>query len=426
MKILWLINIALPEVSELLNEKVTPFGGWLVNVSKQVSEATNATLDIAFPKNDVDTVTEIKGSAIRYFAFPPLSLKNKSSLHDNKELAKVVSVSNPDIVHIFGSEFAHTLAMVNVCKNRIIPFTVSVQGLVSIIPRHYTLGIPKSVQKRFTFRDFIRQDNITQQKNKFIKRGELEVEAFEKSEHVIGRTTWDKACTFQINPNIKYHLCNENLRDEFYLNEWTATKIEEHSIFISQGSYPLKGLHFMIEALTILAKQFTDVRLYIGGDDITKSKTAMDKLKISSYGKYIKELIQSHDLQDRVVFTGTLNEVEMCHRFLKSNVFVCPSTIENSPNSLGEAMVLGVPCVASDVGGISDLLSHKVEGFLYPSDAPYMLAYYIGEILSNKELAMGLSENAKTRAKKTHDRKRNMDRLFEIYSDILSAEPMKF
>ena len=90
------------------------------------------------------------------------------------------------------------------------------------------------------------------------------------------------------------------------------------------------------------------------------------------------------DLERNVVFTGPLDEEKMCQRYLKSNVFVCPSSIENSPNSLGEAMVLGVPCVASDVGGVSDMLKHKEEGFVYQTDAPYMLAHYVCEIFENE------------------------------------------
>ena len=68
----------------------------------------------------------------------------------------------------------------------------------------------------------------------------------------------------------------------------------------------------------------------------------------------------------------------MCEQYLKANVFVLPSAIENSPNSLGEAMMLGTPTVVSDVGGVKNMIDHEKEGYVYQPDASYMIAYYAG------------------------------------------------
>ena len=94
--------------------------------------------------------------------------------------------------------------------------------------------------------------------------------------------------------------------------------------------------------------------------------------------------------EGKVFFTGPLDEEKICQRYLRSHVFVCPSSIENSPNSLGEAMILGVPCIASYVGGIPDMLKDREEGLLYQHNAPYMLAHHICEIFEDKMLACRL------------------------------------
>ena len=92
----------------------------------------------------------------------------------------------------------------------------------------------------------------------------------------------------------------------------------------------------------------------------------------------------------------------MKERFLKSNVFVSPSTIENSPNSLGEAMLLGIPCISSDVGGVKNLLKHEEEGYVYQTDAPYMLAYYVKkDICYGKASRDNWSEGKRTCGKNT-------------------------
>jgi glycosyltransferase involved in cell wall biosynthesis len=417
MNILWVTNIALPEASLLMNEKPTPFGGWFVSASARLADEDSIELSIAFPKNGLRTVQILKGKKINYYAFPLVSEKDVSFNKRNSYLEKILDETRPNVVHIFGTEYPHTLAMVNACQKEKV--VISIQGLISIIQRHYMSGLPENVQKRFTLRDFIKQDNLNQQQKKFIKRGEFEIEALQKVKHIIGRTTWDRACTFQINPDAQYHFCNETLSDEFYKHIWDIGKCEKHSIFVSQGSYPIKGLHFMLEAMPLILKCFPDTKLYVGGQNITKTYTLKEKLKISSYGKYIKELIGRYKLRKSVVFTGILDEKQMCERYLKSNVFVCTSSIENSPNSLGEAMILGVPCVASDVGGVADLLNHREEGFVYQTDAPYMLAHYVCEIFANDDLALQFSKKAREHAIKTHNKEENTKRMMEIYREII-------
>lgn len=236
---------------------------------------------------------------------------------------------------------------------------ISIQGLVSIYEKHIYANLPFNTIYGFTLRNLLRRDSVYLHKKTFELRGENEVEPLENTNHIIGRTTWDKACSNQINPKANYHFCNETLREEFYKHQWSINDCEKHSIFLSQGQYPIKGLHYMLEAMPIILKKFPGAKVYISGKDITKSDCIKDKLLLTYYGKYIRKMISSLGLEEKVVFTGPLDEQKMCQRYLKSNVFVCPSSIENSPNSLGEAMVLGVPCVASDVSGVSECLSIK-------------------------------------------------------------------
>ena len=168
-----------------------------------------------------------------------------------------------------------------------------------------------------------------------------------------------------------YHFNNETLRDEFYEGEWNYSDCEKHSIFCSQGHYPIKGIHLVIEALNRIVKDYPDAHLYIGGKDYL----SLPFYKQSSYGKYLVSLIKQYGLEKNVSFTGFLNAEQMKNRYLKSNVFVSASSIENSPNSLGEAMLLGVPCISSQVGGVHNMMTHAIEGYTYPADEIYMLAY---------------------------------------------------
>lgn len=420
MKVLWLINIPLPEASRIMNIEPSPFGGWLINASTYIAHKKEITLSIAFPKPGATEVITFEGDNKTYYAFPPINNKTRNAIKNSNSLMWILKKVKPDLVHIFGTEYAHTLAMVIACRENNINTVISIQGLVSICAKHYKASLPMSTLNSFTIRDLIKHDNLIQQQKKFIKRGRLEIEALQHIQHIIGRTTWDKACTSQINPNAKYHFCNETLRDVFYDHQWDLNYCEKHSIFLSQGSYPIKGLHYILEAMPSILKRFPDAKLYISGNNIIKSDNAIDILKRSSYGKYIKKLIRKLHLENEVVFIGVLNEEKMCERYLHSHVFVCPSSIENSSNSLGEAMLLGVPCIASYVGGVIDLLTHKEEGYVYQSDAPYMLAYYICEVFTDDKLALQFSKKAREHAMKTHNREINNHRLISIYQDIIN------
>ena len=419
MKVLWVVNIPLPEASILMNEKILPVGGWLVSSSKDLSMQKDIELSVAFPKKGIKDFIELKGEKISYYAFRPVKFSDIEFNKNNSIFEDIINKIQPDIVHIHGTEFPHAFSMVNVCNKKKIKVVISIQGLVSVIEKHMYANLPFKVVYGATIRNLLRKDNVVGLRRSFIKRGKYEIEAIKNVKYIIGRTTFDKAYTLQINPNSKYYFCNETLRDEFYKHQWNINNCERYSIFLSQGNYPIKGLHYVLEAMPIILKRFPKAKLYVGGNDITKSDTLKDRLLMTYYGKYIKKLISNLNLKDKVIFTGPLDEKEMCERYLKSHVFVCPSSIENSPNSLGEAMILGVPSVASYVGGIPDMLEHSKEGFLYQSDAPYMLAHYMCEIFENDDLALRLSENARQRALKIYNRDENLKQLLEIYYNIL-------
>lgn len=423
MRVLWLCNVPTRAISQDLDIQASISGGWLETLSTLIASRSDCQLHYCFFSSSIDRKKHGESYGIKYYALPYADAKKIARA--KKMLIEIVRDVNPDIVHIFGSEYLTSYAMVlAVTQLGLLEKTVlHIQGLVSICAKHYTLGIPSKWKYVMMPRDILRNSSISKDQRDLVRRGELEVKCIGMLKNICGRTEWDKACVTQINPTIKYFVCNESLRSTFYQHQWDVKNIKRLNVFVSQGNYPLKGLHFVLEALYIVRKRFPSVRLFVAGHDPTFTKESpLRKLRRTSYGQYLLSLLRKYKLQECVVFTGILNEDEMCKRLLESHVFISSSTIENSPNSLGEAMILGLPCVVSYVGGTTSMMINQEEGLFYQADAPYMLAHQLMKLFEDDELAVRLGQKAQKRASMTHSFHRILQDTIEMYRLISRGE----
>lgn len=336
-----------------------------------------------------------------------------------EKFRKEIRSFQPDVIHSWGVEYHHALAMVNAAEaeGKLPHMVASIQGLCRFLAEHYTDGLPEKVCRGTTFRDYLRKDNILQQQEKFVLRGQLETTAIEKLQHVIGRTDWDRAKATSIHSDITYHFCNETLRENFYEGHWDYSKCKRHSVFASSCSYPIKGFHYLLEAFSQVVKEYPDATLSVTGRSFFASDFK-SRLRQGSYEKYLAKLAKKYRLAEKIQFLGDLSAPEMKQAFLDANVFALTSTMENSPNSLGEAMVLGVPSVAADVGGVRNLMCHDSEGFIYAPGQVQQLAEDIMALFALEDRAAALGENARAHALKTHNPEKNLLDLIHIYQQI--------
>ena len=325
----------------------------------------------------------------------------------------------PDVIHSWGVEFHHALAMVNAAEaeGKLDHMIASIQGLCRFLAEHYTDGIPEKVCRASTFRDLMRKDNILQQQEKFSLRGKLETASIEKLRHVIGRTDWDHNCVRSINPELTYHFCNETLREAFYEGHWNYESCAKHSVFASSCAYPIKGFHYLLEAFSQVVKAYPDATLSVTGGSFL-SGDIKGKLRQGSYEKYLASLAKKYHLEEKIVFLGHLSADQMKQAYLDANVFVLPSALENSPNSLGEAMLLGVPCIAADVGGVRNLMHQGSDGIIYEPGDVQALAEGIAQLFAMKDKAAVVGEAARTHALRTHDPHKNLEDLIGIYNEL--------
>ena len=414
MEVLWITNILFPEAAAKIqgNGELRSSGGWMLGAANALIESGDVSLVVATVSPLVRKLTKFRGENIKYYVIPygTGNLKENSEYNSYWQLIK--NEICPDVVHIHGTEYSHGHAYMKACGVENV--VISIQGLKSAISSYYLSGISKcDIYRNITPRDILRGTILREQRN-FRRSAKYETAMLQMAKHIIGRTSWDRSRALAVNPDLQYHFCNEILRGEFYDGSlWHYEKCNKHIIFLSQAGYPIKGLHQLLKAMPLILRYYPDTKVRIAGSDITKSATFNDLVHFTGYGLYIKRLIKKYHLQDKICFTGNLNAEEMKQEYLRSNVFVCPSSIENSPNSLGEAQILGVPCVASYVGGIPDMMRGN-EDNLYRFEEVEMLAEKVCRIFEKRDNQQSMFRQASER----HDRVRNAACLLEIYHNI--------
>ena len=168
---------------------------------------------------------------------------------------------------------------------------------------------------------------------------------------------------------------------------------------------PEKGHRYLIEALHLLNTKF-DLQNFtttILGDGELKAELA--------------QLANRYHLSDRIQMPGFCDDIFFM--LSTAHLFVLPSLHESSPNALIEAMGVGLPCIASSVGGVLDLIDHQENGLLIPPRASGALAEAINEILTNQELAVSLGRNARRKIEEMFDNDRSIQRLQAVYQECL-------
>ena len=407
MKILWTVNTFNREIASQMGLQSSHAISWVVAMSDYLKN-TDVELSIAAPTKS-EKITDKHINGVHYFAVP----------HSAECWSQVIDNVKPDVIHEYGTELSHNLLVCDAAKN--IPVIVSLQGILSEYQRHYYAGIDMSTILRYSpLRDWIIPSGFITGRKNFIKRSKNEIELLTRVKYVEGRSTWDRVSALKINPGLKYYYCPRMIRREFTEADcWNLENVNRHSILVSQGNYPIKGLHFVFEAVSQLKAQYPDIKIRIAGNTLFDNINGAKRFWKTGYIRYLYDLATKLGIMPNIEFTGSKNSAEMVELLNRSHICLVPSAIENAPNSLAEGMVLGVPCIASFVGGNMDMLAHNEQGFLYCYNEPNMLAEYIKQIFESDELAKSFSAKARECARERHNPEKLINTLTGIYDSVI-------
>lgn len=407
-KVLWVCSVVMPQFAQEFDIKPTVFEGWLEGMMQQMKKRVDIAL--CFPIIDSWRKKDGELNGHKYYSFS-LSVC-EYSLDTKVKFIEILNDYKPDVVHIWGTEYPHTLAMINACEDMGIldKVVINIQGLAEPCGIHYLDHILRKYMKK----ENECGNSLEKEQTEFINRGKTEREALGKVRHVIGRTDWDHAWVKHINPDVSYHFAGEILRKEFYeLNkQWTYEACEKHTIFVSQAGYPIKGFDYLLRALPDIMRDYPDIHIYVAG--INPMLPGKKSGCIAPYGIYLRDLLKEINLQDRITFLGQISAKQMIERYLKANVFVSCSRIENSPNSVCEAALIGTPIVASFVGGVGSLVSKISNMYTYQAGAEYMLAFYIKKVFEKDKF-----EELSDEIIDFMDRQKNVEATWKVYQELM-------
>lgn len=415
VRILWAVNVPLPAASDALGLPCTPFGGWLSTMTRGLAQVPGVRLGVAM-RAPVGELRMADVDGIRYYALPE-SGRGGLDARDG-DCARVLADFQPDLLHAEGSEMAYTRRLLQAWQG---PRLLSLQGVINGIEPHYLGGLafgPMLAAGRW--RQVLAMAGMVANKRlRFVPRLRGERDTLALAGHVMGRTPWDRAQAWALNPSAHYHHCARTLRPAFSSRRWSVDACERHAIFLGNSAVALKGVHVALDALVLLRRQFPAARLVIAGPRPDDSRGLR---RILGYQAYLLDRIAQLGLQAAVEFTGPLDADAMAGRMSGCHAYAMASLIENSPNTLGEAMLLGMPCVSGHAGGAPGMARDEEEALFFRAGDAVGLAWRLQRIFASDELAVDLGRAAHARATATHDPERNLRDLLTAYRTILGRE----
>lgn len=423
MRVLWFANTPC-EASEYLTGQKVKSGGWLYALCEQLKAQAGVELHVAF----------FWGKALKAFAYKDVMyhpvervgaetvwgryvnrVKGQySDVDDKRELERckqIVREISPDIIHVHGSE--ETFGLIAQDESIHVPVVLSIQGLLNAYRVKYYSGISKNdlIHGEALLKRLL-MDGVNGRYRNFCRRAKREANFFKSLRYVIGRTQWDRRCALALNPHVRYFTVNEILRSEFMYAVWQKHETIQPCIIvstISSGIY--KGLEMVYQTAKMLTElNFSFVWKIIG-------LTSLDEMV-----GIVEKSCALHASAIHVELLGSCQADEMISIMKQSDLYVQVSHIENSPNSLCEAMVMGMPIIASYAGGTSSMLENGREGILIQDGNQYELAGAIMEIVQYYDDAVEMGKSARERALRRHEPCKVLGELMDVYNTITSID----
>jgi len=419
LRVLWFVNLPLEAVCRRAGAGVAVVGGWLdagraaLVASGRVDLAVVTAAPLScdtFCEDGITyfTITEPGprsglGGALRGWRHP---IGSRETLD---RCLRTLRTWDPDIVHVHGTERLFGL----VAERVETPVVVSLQGIL----REYVEAYFKGWRRRDVMRlacdgEFVKGRGLLHSCWTMRRGARREAAIVARVGGFLGRTEWDRQYVREVRPEAPYFRCPEVMRRSFYVGGWRPDAVAaEPTLYCTGSAAPYKGLECLLAALARLRRsRWPGLRLRLSGEILA-----------SPMGPVMRRWTTRLGLSDAVDWLGPLSAEKVVEELENAWAFVLPSHIENSPNSLCEAMLVGAPCVASRVGGVPTLVSDGSDGILFQDGADTELAGVLDVVLGDRGLAARLGAKARRTAMRRHAPEAAAQAMVSAYDAVLAS-----
>ena len=331
------------------------------------------TVDVCtlYATNDAKNIEEIKKKNVRIWA---LDLKNKYNIFSVIKIRNIIQREKYDIIHVhlFPASAIVALSSLFLKKSIVYLFTIH-----STFNRRRSIKIFKIIDGLIYHR-YVKIICISKQvQNSLIK--------------------WV--------PKIKEKI--EIIPNGIPMNSKSNDNplMKKYDVLFVGRLVQQKGIIFLLEAVSILQKKYKKIiRVAVVGDGPLK--------------KELIKICEELKIKDSVEFLGFQRDVDRIMR--SSRVLVLPSLWEGFGLVLLEAMKNKLPIIATNVGGIPEIITDGHEGILVPKENPKILANSINRLLENSKLRNQFIQNAYKKVQNHYSIEKYTHNMFNLYSKMMS------
>lgn len=414
--VLWFIN-KVPSAAADSAGAHGVLGGWLDSYIEIVRDMADIELTVAYP-NATGGDRQSRRDGVTFVGLPTGGPHNGFGRvadrwrHDvapavllaaSTQLIKSVG---PDLVHVHGAELCYGLA-VRGCG---VPSVLSIQGSPTTGRQLYLRGVDRPYLRSLSFIDFLKGYGPVHDAVNMKKQAAMEAVTMSSVDHVAGRTEWDRRVAAVMAPQAMYHHCDEPLRAQFRQFTWRpGGAVPGRIVCITSGGYAGKGIGTLLRAIAVLRRMRPETSLLI-------ARVPQD----TDNGRATRRHVRALGLESCVTLLGDLDAEAVGRELTRAAAFVNPSHWENSSNTLAEAQLVGVPCVATCAGGMVTMADHGSAALLVQDGDAGALAGALLSLLNDPDEAARLGARGRALATKRHDPTLIRSQLLAMYDDMLA------
>ncbi len=395
MKIVWLCPFPINSITNINNFIKTKLpqshpSSWIVNLADEIKKNESTELNIVTVSSRINEIIEIKSDHNYYIIPNGLTFIKKgypSFLPVDRlfgyrslfyKIQKIIFKIKPDLIHAHGTEGPYGLTAVKF-KNK---HLISIQGIVNYL-KIYEHGITSTIQSK------------------------LEIKTIQSALNFGCRTDWDKKFVHDLNPNARIFHMPEAINYNFINSSWNG--IQSNNILIVGSICKRKGTEFLIQCIPSITKHFPKAKfIFVGSGN-------------NNYIMKMKKLSKKLSIENSVNWLGVKDSSNIAKLLSNARLYILPTYIDNSPNSLLEAMGVGTPSIAARVGGIPSMVKDETLIRLFDMDNKDEFISKVLDLLSDNDLSINISNRSKQFVQKNNNPELVAKITLDVYNQILTA-----